>query len=60
MYDFMTIMKLTPQTGDQFRPWIAAIILIVSVLVLVGLFVFSRKDKEDEPEQTDSYDEEDI
>ncbi len=38
-----------PVTGDGFRPWIAAVILIVSVVVLVTMFVLGRhKDSKEE------------
>lgn len=42
-----------PVTGDGFRPWIAAVILIVSVVVLVTMFVLGRhKDsKEDDKDE---------
>lgn len=45
----------SPQTGDGFRPWIAAIILIVSVVVLVVLFLVSKNSDH----KDDSYQNED-
>lgn len=46
---------LSPETGDGFRPWIAAIILIVSVIVLVALILVSRRNDNGD----DSYQDED-
>lgn len=39
----------TPATGDGNKPWIAAVILILSVIVLVTLILFSKRsdNKED-------------
>jgi uncharacterized membrane protein SirB2 len=59
MYDLLRLAAVSPLTGDSFRPWIAAVILIVSIIVLVGLFVFSRKDTEDKQEKMDSFEDED-
>ena len=42
----MAIMNsnvISPGTGDQLRPWIAALILIVSVIVLVAMIVLSKR-----------------
>ncbi len=42
----------SPATGDEFRPWIAAIILILSVVVLIVLFlVRKRSDDSQDPYQ---------
>lgn len=35
--------SISPITGDGFRPWIAAVILIVSVIVLVALILVSKR-----------------
>lgn len=45
----------SPGTGDEFRPWIAAIILIVSIIVLVALFLVRKRNDSGE----DSYQDED-
>lgn len=43
---------ISPMTGDKVRPWLAAVILIVSIIVLVVMILVSRRpgdsDKEDE------------
>lgn len=45
----------SPVTGDRFRPWIAAIILIVSIIVLVVMILIGKNsDSKD-----DSYQDED-
>lgn len=55
METMMLYLLASPATGDGSRPWIAAIILIVSVIVLISLFLLGRKsDKQD-----DSYRDED-
>ncbi len=59
MIHLLHILAVSPVTGDKFRPWIAAVILIVSVIVLVGMFVFSRKDDSESPSSGDSYEDED-
>lgn len=33
----------TPMTGDGYKPWIAAVILILSVIVLVTLILVSKR-----------------
>lgn len=42
-------MTAVPVTGDEYRPWIAAVILILSVIVLVTLILVSKRsdDRED-------------
>ena len=50
----------SPITGDGFRPWIAAVILIVSVIVLVAMFVISRRsDTDKDSGSEDSFQDED-
>lgn len=43
---------ISPMTGDKVRPWLAAVILIVSIIVLVVMILVSHRpgdsDKEDE------------
>lgn len=46
---------LSPGTGDEFRPWIAAVILILSVVVLVVLFLVRKRGDSGD----DSYQDED-
>lgn len=43
---------LSPETGDGFRPWIAAVILIVSVIVLVVMIVLSKRGDSDSKEES--------
>jgi len=50
---------LSPVTGDKVRPWIAAVILIVSVIVLIGVFVFGKRDKDSEDSSQEEYKDED-
>ena len=37
-------------TGDQSKPWLIAICMIVSILVVVTLFIIGQKDKNEEDE----------
>ena len=48
---------MSPVTGDGFRPWIAAVILIASVIVLVVMIVLSKRGDSDSKE--DSFQDED-
>lgn len=44
---------VSPATGDGIRPWLAAIILILSIIVLVTMVLISRRSgSEDKPEDT--------
>lgn len=44
---------LSPITGDGIRPWLAAIILILSIVVLVAMVLLSRRSGNGEkPEDT--------
>lgn len=47
-----------PVTGDGFRPWIAAVILIVSIVILVAMIVMGKRSSDDS-ERDDSYRDED-
>lgn len=38
----LNLLLTSPVTGDGYKPWIAAVILILSVIVLVVLILFSR------------------
>ena len=51
MNEVWNMLAISPITGDGFRPWIAAIVLIVSIIVLIGLFVFGRKDGDEKDKQ---------
>lgn len=42
-------------TGDTSKPWLVAICMIVSIVVVVGLFILNQKSKEDEDD--DNHDE---
>ncbi len=35
-------------TGDQSRPWLIAVCMIVSIVVVVALFIIGQKDKNEE------------
>lgn len=37
-----------PNTGDNARPWLVAICMIVSIIVVVTLFIIGQKNKTDE------------
>lgn len=50
---------LSPITGDKVRPWVAAIILILSVIVLIGVFVFQKKEKDNDEVSKEVYEDED-
>lgn len=45
----------TPMTGDGYKPWIAAVMLILSVIVLVTLILVSKRSDSRE----DTYQDED-
>ncbi len=56
-YTILNMLAGVPATGDGARPWIAAVILIVSVLVLIGLFVLGKRpDKQDDTFQDEDED----
>lgn len=47
-------MGMVPVTGDRFRPWIAAIILIASVIVLVTMLIIGKnKDSQEDYQDED-------
>lgn len=54
----IVISLLPPVTGDGIRPWLAAIILILSIIVLVTMVLISRRSG-GEKGQEDSYRDED-
>ena len=50
----MELMSIgTANTGDSSKPWLVAICMIVSIVVVVGLFILNQKTKEDEDEEED-------
>lgn len=42
-----------PVTGDGFRPWIAAVILIVSIVILVAMIVMGKRSGDDSERDED-------
>ncbi|MGN0439077.1 MAG: hypothetical protein ACI4F4_11175 [Lachnospiraceae bacterium] len=40
-------------TGDSGKPWLVAICMIVSIVVVVGLFILSQKSQDDEDDDED-------
>lgn len=58
MNEIIYALAGVPVTGDGFRPWIAAVILIVSIVVLVAMIVMGKRSGDDS-EQDDSYQDED-
>ena len=42
MYNTMLALA---QTGDNSKPWLIAICMIVSIVVVVALFIIGQKDK---------------
>lgn len=41
------------QTGDSSKPWLIAVCMIVSIVVVVGLFIIGQKGKDDEDDMYD-------
>lgn len=58
MNEIIYALAGVPVTGDGFRPWIAAVILIVSIVVLVAMIVMGKRSGDDSG-QDDSYQDED-
>ncbi len=50
MYNAMLALA---QTGDSAKPWLIAVCMIVSIVVVVALFIIGQKDKS---EDEDIYD----
>lgn len=40
-------------TGDTSKPWLIAICMIVSIVVVVGLFILGQKGKGDDEDETE-------
>ncbi|MCM1159428.1 MAG: hypothetical protein NC300_11930 [Bacteroidales bacterium] len=38
----------TAQTGDGSKPWLIAVCMIVSIVVVVALFIIGQQDKDDD------------
>lgn len=38
-------------TGDSSKPWLIAVCMIVSIVVVVALFIISQKGKDDDVEE---------
>ena len=45
MYNYMVGMA---QTGDTSKPWLIAICMIVSIIVVVALFILGQKGKDED------------
>lgn len=45
MYNTMLMLA---QTGDNSKPWLIAVCMIVSIVVVVALFIIGQKDKNDD------------
>lgn len=45
MFNFLMSI---PDTGDNTKPWLIAICMIVSIIMVVALFIIGQKDKTDE------------
>lgn len=43
----MNLLVGMANTGDTSKPWLIAICMIVSIIVVVALFILGRKDDED-------------
>ncbi|MBQ9983091.1 MAG: hypothetical protein IJP29_00725 [Lachnospiraceae bacterium] len=50
MYNTMLALA---QTGDNSKPWLIAICMIVSIVVVVALFIIGQKDKNAEDDSED-------
>ncbi len=48
------LQMITPMTGDRFKPWLIAICMIASIVVVVGLVVLSVKGKNDNKDLEDN------
>lgn len=44
-------MLALAQTGDNSKPWLIAVCMIVSIVVVVALFILGQKGKNDEEEE---------
>ena len=50
MYNTMLALA---QTGDNSKPWLIAICMIVSIVMVVALFIIGQKDKNTEDDGED-------
>ncbi len=50
MYDMMLALA---QTGDNSKPWLIAICMIVSIVMVVALFIIGQKDNSDDDDLED-------
>ena len=50
MYNTMLALA---QTGDNSKPWLIAICMIVSIVVVVALFIIGQKDKSEDEDLED-------
>ena len=50
MYNMMLALA---RTGDNSKPWLIAICMIVSIVVVVALFIIGQKDKTDDEDIDD-------
>ena len=39
------------QTGDNSKPWLIAVCMIVSIVVVVALFILGQKDKDEDDDE---------
>lgn len=44
----MQNLLMIANTGDNSKPWLIAICMIVSIVVVVGLFILGQKDSDEE------------
>lgn len=47
------IMLALAQTGDNAKPWLIAICMIVSIIMVVALFIIGQKGKNTEDDSED-------
>jgi len=50
MYNTMLALA---RTGDNSKPWLIAVCMIVSIVVVVALFIIGQKDKSEDDDMED-------
>ena len=50
LYDLIYLAG-TIQTGDRSNPWLIAVCMIVSIIVVVGLFIVNQKNQDEDDDE---------
>lgn len=51
--DMFNSMLALAQTGDNSKPWLIAVCMIVSIVVVVALFIIGQKGKDEDEDEDD-------